>query len=98
MSHNNKIYMERVKDKAYGFNDLILKRGGSMRCNCCKHGGRMCKHGGRIYKRGGYSLKPVKDALMSSPLAMKVGGIVDGRLYKDIQNIGFGNKTYIPTI
>jgi len=53
----------------------------------------------KIMKRGGYSLQPIKDSLMlSSPLAMKVGGIVDSGLYKNVQNIGFGNKTYIPTI
>jgi len=51
-----------------------------------------------LMKRGGYSLKPVKDSLMLSPLAMKTGGIVNAELYKDVRNIGFGNKTYLPTI
>lgn len=56
------------------------------------------RKGGEVMK-GGYSLMPIKDALMKdNPLAMKTGGIVDAQLYKDIQNIGFGNKTYIPTI
>jgi hypothetical protein len=79
MSHNNKIFIDRVKDKAYGFNDLMLKKGGAV-------------------MRGAYSLQPIPDALMSAPLAMKTGGIVDAGLYKTIQNIGYGNKTYIPTI
>lgn len=79
MSNNNFMFIDRVKDKAYTFNDLMLKKGGQV-------------------MRGVYSLKPVPDALMSSPLAMKTGGIVDAGLYRDIQNIGFGNKTYIPTI
>ena len=79
MSSNNLMYIERVKDHSYTFNDLMLKKGGAV-------------------MRGAYALQPIKDALMSSPLAMKMGGIVDAGLYKDIQNIGFGNKTYIPTI
>jgi hypothetical protein len=56
------------------------------------------KKGGEVM-RGAYSLMPIKDAMMKgNPLAMKTGGIVDEGLYKAVQNIGFGNKTYIPTI
>ena len=78
-SNNNLMFMDRVRDHSYTFNDLMLKKGGAV-------------------MRGAYSLQPIKDALMSSPLAMKVGGIVDAGLYTNVQNIGFGNKTYIPTI
>jgi hypothetical protein len=91
------------KDRAYTFNDLIMKKGGGTHkmpdgTIMLDSDMPMMKKGGEMM-RGMYSLKPVRDALMlSTPLAMKVGGIVDTGLYKDIQNIGFGNKTYIPTI
>ena len=102
MSSNNFMYIDRVKDKAYGFNDLMLKKGGGTHkmpdgTIMLDSDMPMMKKGGAVM-RGAYALKPIPDALMSSPLAMKTGGIVDAGLYKTIQNIGYGNKTYIPTI
>ena len=101
-SNNNLMFMDRVRDHSYTFNDLMLKKGGGT--HKMPDGSimldidmPMMKKGGAVM-RGAYSLQPIKDALMSSPLAMKVGGIVDAGLYTNVQNIGFGNKTYIPTI
>lgn len=55
------------------------------------------KHGGSMPSK--ISIQPIGVSLkMSSPIAMKAGGIVQTGLYNTIQNIGYGNKTYIPTI
>jgi len=55
------------------------------------------KHGGSMPSK--ISMQPVGVSLkMSSPLAMKMGGIVDSGLYKSIQSIGYGNKTYLSSI
>jgi len=57
------------------------------------------KHGGSMPSK--ISIKPMPSpsyTLMLSPLAMKMGGIVDSGLYKSIQSIGYGNKTYLSSI
>lgn len=80
-SNNNLMFMDRVRDHSYTFNDLMLKKGGSMPSKI--------------------SIQPVKESaytLMMSPLAMKMGGLVDAGLYTNVQSIGFGNKTYLSSI
>jgi hypothetical protein len=88
MKESNVVYKQRRNDPSYSSNDFRPDEDMDME-----------KHGGMIMKRGGYSLKPMKESLMlSSPLAMKVGGIIDSGLYKNVQNIGFGNKTYLSIV
>lgn len=60
------------------------------------------KNGGKVMK-GYVALQPQNDikegTTGGSPLLMKMGGIPDYNLYKDVRNIGFsGGKTYLPTI
>jgi len=57
------------------------------------------KHGGSMPSK--ISIQPMPSpsyTLMSSPLVMKMGGIVDSGLYTTIQSIGYGNKTYLSSI
>ena len=70
----------------------LMKMGGSTHTMPMKHGGSMMSK---------ISIKPMPSpsyTLMSSPLAMKMGGIVDSGLYSTIQSIGYGNKTYLSSI
>jgi len=103
MSSNNLMYIDRVRDHSYTFNDLMLKNGGGTHKmpdgSIMLNSDMPMKHGGSMPSK--ISIKPMPSpsySLMLSPLAMKTGGIVDSGLYKTIQSIGYGNKTYLSSI